>query len=110
MSNKQLIEFQLEDGSILTVEGVGSENKSGRALVSRSEDGVEKAEKSFRDAFNVARKAADLVLTSFQEMHSPNEITLEFGIKFSAKAGIIIAAADTEASFKVGLKWQKSKV
>jgi hypothetical protein len=41
--SKGLIEFELENGGILTVEGVSSEN--GRRLVARGEDGAEKATK-----------------------------------------------------------------
>ncbi|MCK7576896.1 MAG: hypothetical protein MZV65_14195 [Chromatiales bacterium] len=38
-------------------------------------------------------------------MNTPTEIGLEFGVKFSAKAGAIIASVDSEAVFKVSLKW-----
>jgi hypothetical protein len=57
----------------------------------------------------VARKAADLVLNSFKEMNSPNEISVEFGVTFKATTTVIIAAASTDATFKVSLKWQKPK-
>jgi hypothetical protein len=104
MPNTQLIEFKLEDDTVLTVEGIREDGD--RNMVARP-GGAERAEKSFADALITAKKAADLVLTSFKEMNSPDEIDLEFGIKFSAKAGVIIASADSEASFKVNLKWKK---
>ena len=40
-----------------------------------------------------------------QDSCHPTEIELEFGVKFNAKAGAIIASVDSEATFKVALKW-----
>jgi len=45
-------------------------------------------------------------LKTFQEINTPAEINLEFGVKFNAKAGFIFASADSEATFKVSLKWK----
>ena len=36
----------------------------------------------------------------------PSEAQVEVGFKFSAKAGVILASADSEATFKVTLKWK----
>ena len=41
-------------------------------------------------------------------MNTPDEIGLEFGIKFNAKAGAVFASVDSEATFKVSLKWKNS--
>ena len=46
------------------------------------------------------------MLESFKEMNTPDEIDLEFGIKFNAKAGAVFASVDSEATFKVSLKWK----
>ncbi len=42
-------------------------------------------------------------------MNTPDEIGLEFGLKFNAKTGVIFASADSEATFKVSLKWTNEK-
>ena len=52
------------------------------------------------------KPAAEAVLNAFREMNTPDEINLEFGLKFSAKAGAILASVDGEATFKVALKWK----
>jgi hypothetical protein len=43
-------------------------------------------------------------------MNSPAEIGLEFGIKLNAKAGAIFASVDSEATFKVSIKWRNPAV
>ena len=39
----------------------------------------------------------------------PDEIELEFSVKFSADAGVIIAKAGAEASATITLTWKKEK-
>ena len=53
--------------------------------------------------------AAELVLNAFREMNTPDEIGLEFGVKFNASAGAFLASAGSEATFKVSLKWKNEK-
>ena len=52
------------------------------------------------------KPVAKALFGAFEEFNNPQEIQLEFGVKFSAKAGVIFASADSEATFKVSLKWQ----
>jgi hypothetical protein len=40
----------------------------------------------------------------------PDEMVVEFGIKLGAKAGVVIASADTEANFTVSLTWRRPEV
>ena len=108
-----LIEFKLDDGSTLLVEGVDdSINKDNydRSYVSNPEEApVTEAEKSLHKSIDIAKSAAEQILKSFKEMNSPDEIQLQFGVKMAAKAGVIIASANTEANFQVSLKWEKPK-
>ncbi len=104
--NKEIIEFEM-DGEPVYVEVEPS--GSGVRRVSRGGDGAAKAEKRFQDAIARIRPAADALLTSFKEMNTPDEIGLDFGIKFNAKAGAVFASVDSEATFKVSLKWKNVK-
>ncbi|MCP4352925.1 MAG: hypothetical protein GY795_46335 [Desulfobacterales bacterium] len=101
---KNIIEFEL-DGKPVYVEVEDPESAYGERRVSRAEDGIGKTEKRFTDAIARIRPAAEAVLKTFQEMNMPEEIGLEFGLKFNAKAGVMFASADSEATFKVSLKW-----
>lgn len=102
---RNLVEYQLADGSPVYVE---VETPAGERVerVSRSGESLpEKAQAGFNEAIARLRPAADAVLQAFQGLNTPTEIGLEFGVKFSAKAGAIIASVDSEAVFKVSLKW-----
>ena len=58
------------------------------------------ADSRFVDAVAKIKPAAEVVLKAFQEMNTPDEIGLEFGLKFNAKTGVVFASADSEATFK----------
>lgn len=34
-----------------------------------------------------------------------SEVTIKFGLKFTAGAGVFIASVGSEATFEIGLKW-----
>ncbi|MCI5136468.1 MAG: hypothetical protein D3920_15700 [Candidatus Electrothrix sp. AW2] len=105
---KQLVEFDL-NGQPIYVETEISEQQ-GIELVGRGkEDEPEKATDSFEKVISRIKPTAELVLNSFKEMNSPDEIELEFGLKFNAKTGVIFASADSEATFKVSLKWSNKE-
>ena len=99
---KDLVEFQLEDGSPVVVEV--EDSGEGRQRVSRG-GAPDQSQERFNDAIARVRPAAEAVLQAFRELNTPDEIGLEFGIKFNAKAGAIIASVDSQATFKVSLKW-----
>jgi hypothetical protein len=78
---KQVIQFQMEDGSPLYVEI--EENAGGPRLVSNTTDGVAKAQSKFMDALQPLESAAKAVLNTFRDINQPEEISLEFGVKFN---------------------------
>ena len=110
---KQLVEFEIDGGSIFVEVDEVPANQDGRALRGKAQSGEgDSRTQRFVDAVEKVRPAAEAVLKTFQEMSTPEEIGLEFGVKFNAKAGAILASVDSEATFKVSLKWtnkEKSK-
>ncbi|MDM8517898.1 CU044_2847 family protein [Desulfobacterales bacterium HSG16] len=108
-SVKKLIEFELEDGTPVYIEVEDPKAGQGTQLVSRGGKGIEKSENKFTEAVKKIKPAAEAVLDTFRDMNTPDEIGLEFGLKFNAKAGAIIASVDSEATFKVSLKWINEK-
>ena len=103
---KQIVQFDLEETGPVLIEVEDTENYRGVERVSRTGEGILKAEKTFMEGINRVKPAAEAVLNAFREMNTPDEIHLEFGLKFSAKAGAILASVDGEATFKVSLKWK----
>lgn len=105
---KELVEFELEDGSKVLFESEAAADDGGPVRIARGGGGegeVRQAAERFEAVARRIRPAAQLVLDALRDLNSPKEIGLEFGLKFSAKAGVIFAAADSEASFKVTVKW-----
>jgi hypothetical protein len=99
--------FKLDDGSLVYIEVKDAEvgmQRAGRG------DAADAACGRFSEAIAHLRPAAEAVLDAFREMNTPDEIALEFGVKFSAKLGVaILASTQGEATFKVSLKWSNTR-
>jgi hypothetical protein len=106
---KKLIEFKLADDSSIFIEAEDTETQARQRVGRGGENETEAATNRFENAIQQIKPAAEAVLQTFQEMNTPNEIALEFGIKFNANAGAIFASAGSEATFKVVLKWVNKK-
>ncbi len=104
---KDIIQFELADGTPVYVESDEADNADGLRRVGRGEREVEKTGKKFNEIIENIRPAAETVLNAFKEMNTPDEIGLDFGVKFSAKAGAVFASAAGEATIKVSLKWKR---
>ena len=109
MSNRDLIELKLADGTPVYVETTG-DFPAGRGpqRVSRGQSGAQEADTRFEEAVARIRPAAQALLDSLKELNTPEQINLEFGIKFNAKAGVIFASVDSEAVFKVAITWKNA--
>jgi hypothetical protein len=67
---------------------------------------VSRASQTFEDAISRVRPAAEAVVAQLRGLGTvPDEIRVEFGLALSAEAGAFIAAASTQANFKVSLTW-----
>lgn len=105
---KKLIKFEME-GQPVYVEAEVSESDDMQRVSRGGQNEPEKAKSRFADAVAGIKPAAELMLNALQEMNTPDEIGLEFGLKFTAKTGVVFASADSEATFKVSLKWTNPK-
>ncbi len=103
---KQLVEYELEDGSSIIVEvdlpEAGIE-RAGRG------DEIIKAKEQFGEVLAQVKPVAQTIISTLGSL-TADEIGVEFGIKLGARAGIIIASADTEANFTVKLTWKRENV
>lgn len=62
----------------------------------------------FETALRGLKPIANAVMETLNDLNNPSEISLEMGVKFGAKTGVILASADTEATMKITLKWHKT--
>jgi hypothetical protein len=104
---KRLIEYPLQDGGTLLIE-VDEPDSGGVSRAARFGDVSEKAQQTFETAIERVRPAAAVIIAKLSDLaQSPEQIQVEFGLKLSAKAGAFIAAAETEANFKITLTWRR---
>jgi hypothetical protein len=103
---RQLIEFPLDDGSSETVVvEVDRPVDPGLERVARP-GMVERADESFDAAVARIRPAVGKVMLSVRGLaQAPDDVTVEFGIKFDAKCGVILTSTGVEANLKVTLAW-----
>jgi hypothetical protein len=102
---KKIIEYQLGDDLV----HVEVDSMPGEDTYRGDRSQHEKTDNRFKEAIGRIKPAAEAVLESLKEMNTPDEIGLEFGIKFNAKAGAVFASVDSEATFKVNLKWSNKE-
>jgi hypothetical protein len=56
--------------------------------------------------FSVVRPTAERLVSVLQNISGPEELGVEFGLGFSAKAGVFFASVDSNVTFKISLKWK----
>ena len=105
---KNLIELQLDNGGTVLVE---VEDAGANTTVMR---GLERKQlaanvvQTFEDALENLRPAVEAIVLRLKSLSvAPEELGIEFGIKFSADAKAYIASASAEANFKVTLSWKR---
>ena len=110
---KEYVRFNSEDHELWLEAEPEIEVSAGSQLLTRG--GKEEAHKTESDKLDAAvfskwlqgvKPLVGSVYNSLQELNSPTEIELEFGIKLAAKTGIIVTSAESEANFRVKLAWK----
>jgi hypothetical protein len=105
---KRLIEFPLEDGTMLLVEVDEPEPEGGIVRAARPDEVIVRAQLTFNQALEKIRPAAGAIIQKLRSLSDPpDEIDVEFGLKLSAEAGAFVASAGVDANYKVTLKWRK---
>jgi hypothetical protein len=99
---KHEIEFS-HDGGVIIVE-VDEIIPRGDRLVAR-EGVAERATQSFEEAVGGIRPIAETIMRQVAAL-APESVSVEFGIKFSAQAGVILASSAVEGNCKVTLNWK----
>jgi hypothetical protein len=103
MSN-QLVKYEI-DGGYIYIEAA-KQIYSADIDTDISNDGVDVADGGkFDFVIQNIKPVADVLLKALKELNEPTDVELEMGLKFGAKTGVIFASADSEATFKVTLKW-----
>jgi hypothetical protein len=103
----QLVKMDLADGGSVLVEV--AEDRSGPVTRGgRTEDLVTSAGATLESALDQLGPVVKGVVTRLREAADwPDEVEVEFSIKLSADANVIIARSAGEANFKISLHWSR---
>jgi hypothetical protein len=105
----RVVAMPLEDGETVLVE-VGDTHTAGIERVGRAGESVRIAAETLEHAMSRARPAAAAVLASMRALpQPPSKIVVEFGIKLTAEAGVVIARVASEANFAITVEWSADR-
>jgi hypothetical protein len=107
---KRLIEFPLQEGGAIMVEVDSSPAPTGKTVRGpTATEVVEKARQSFETSLERIKPVAAAIIAKLRELSDqPEQVSVEFGIKLSAEAGVVLASTGVEANFKVTLMWKRA--
>jgi hypothetical protein len=99
----ELLRWQTEDGPVVIE--VDSDDP-GLASIARCDSEIIDVKERFEEALDKVRGAAVSALKAFSDKSlAPDEVSLEFGVKFNVSAGAVIAKTSTEGNLTVRLTW-----
>ena len=102
----ELLRWQTDDGPVVIE--VDSDDP-GLASIARSGDEITDVKQRFEGALEKVRGAAASALKTFRDKSlSPDEVSLEFGVKFTVSAGAVISKTAAEGNLTVRLTWSQS--
>jgi hypothetical protein len=104
----ELLRWETDDGPIVIE--VDSQDPGFSAVSRKSGDEIIDVGQRFEGSLDKVRSAAVSALRTFRD-HTldPDEVSLEFGVKFNASAGAIIAQCSGEAHLMVKLAWASGR-
>ncbi|HYV06538.1 MAG TPA: CU044_2847 family protein [Blastocatellia bacterium] len=106
---KRLVEFPLQDGGTIMVEVDSAQPAGVRVRGGSPTEIAEKARQSFETSLERIKPAAAAIIAKLRELSDqPEQVSVEFGIKLSAEAGVVLASTGVEANFKVTLQWKRA--
>ncbi|MGW3938142.1 CU044_2847 family protein [Streptomyces phaeochromogenes] len=98
-------EMKLDGGDVVLME-VSGHDGAGVQRVGRGAALAAGASDTLQQALSRVRPALDAVVTSTRSLAEPPEsVTVEFGVKLTAEAGVVVARGTTEANFTVTVCW-----
>ncbi len=103
-----LVELPLQEGGSVRVEVDDAAGGRDGGPVTRSMQPREMASMAtdtLEEALGGVGPASRAIVSRLRAAADPSEITIEFGIKVSADAGVVVARTGGEANFRVVLTW-----
>ncbi len=103
---KNLVRYQIDSDSYITVES--DEPSSGTRRATARGNALEQAKEKFEDVIGQIKPVTSLIIKTLNDLaDSPDEATIEFGVKLNTNSGVVIASAGVEANFVFKLTWKR---
>jgi hypothetical protein len=105
----QLVEFDLREGGMVLVEVDGA-NAGPVTRGGRRAEFVTKAGDSLEQVLGRVGPAVRGIVSELRSTAEwPDEVMVEFAIKLSGDANVIIARSGGEANFRISLRWSREE-
>lgn len=103
---ERLVEYPLESGGSILIDVAETKPVSGTTRAKR-EGVTEKASITFEEALDKIKPTAAAIIGKFRDLSDkPDEVSVEFGLKLTTNANVIITSGGLEANFNVTLTWK----
>lgn len=102
----ELVRFEVAPGRDVLVET--DDIDEGIVPVKRNYDGFVDASSAFTEHIGSIRAAVQDALQELRKIN-PDEVTVSFGIKFTAEAGAVIAKTSVEGTLGVEMVWHRTE-
>lgn len=103
-----LIEVPLDGADPIVIE-INDGGDSGIVRSARPGEVVARATMTFDAALERLQPMAQTLITRLRDLaERPDEIGIEFGLKMSMEAGLVVAHTSGEANFKITLQWKRA--
>ncbi|MEU3344312.1 CU044_2847 family protein [Streptomyces sp. NPDC006700] len=103
----QVVSVPLDSGEDLRIE-VDMRDENGWTRAGRAQDAADAVSRTLQDALAPIRPGMQAIVDHLRGgVAPPDSIKLEFGIKFSADAGVVVARTAAEANFSVVVEWNR---
>jgi hypothetical protein len=103
---KRLLKFPVDQNNTILIEVDEPEAASGTVRAGRPGEVIEQVHRTFSDTLSTIKPVAEAIVTNLRNLNdSPDEFTVQFGLKLSAGAELFITAS-AEANFDVTLTWK----
>ncbi|WP_046495263.1 CU044_2847 family protein [Streptomyces odonnellii] len=102
-------ELRLADGTSVPLEIAEGEG-GGISRAGRGGAQVGAVADTLQEALDLVRPALNAMVERVRDLaHPPDTVAVDFGVKLTAEAGVVVAKAATEANFTVHLEWHTDR-
>jgi hypothetical protein len=109
MTEKQLAQFSLPDGTTFLVEVDETENRGIERVALPSGKQVLKAQQTFEEALDKIKPVASAIISKLRDLNQPaDQVEVKLGLKLTVDAGAIFASVGSEVTYEITLKWSNN--